>query len=403
MRKCLFAALFFAVSAVPVSAEVPLVAQLELTPTHTLPGIPVMFSVTVSNPNSVPKALYQAAEVTATTAQGERFTVGSSTGSLVSLVKPLSSTTSTIIPAGTSVTLFVPLGPELLRNTAFYDERLSVPGTYDLRMTIGKDNVITNTARLTVDTPTGDDLAVWKTATANGARLSVRSWLATDAATKYPASTYYRLLAFYAAPSEKPEDIIRVLQNALGGGVPQPLRDEFALQVAYDYGIIATTAATNGDFSAADAALRSANAALKPVLDHPANAFTGAEALTTADQINAIAADIQDKKSKKSAVVWRPLTPFVQCRTTAGLVQFGYTNSNQAQARIAIGSANRFEPEPADRGQVTEFKEGTHRKAALVPLFSGERTVKWLLDGSAAMFSADSDQPRTCDESDNDT
>jgi hypothetical protein len=402
MRRLFLSVVVLAVSAAAAFADVPLVAQLDLAPAHTLPGIPVMFVVTVTNPNSTAKTLYQAAELTATPAQGEAFTVQAGTGSTIFLAKPLSDSTSTVVPPGGSVTLFVPIGADVLRNAAFYDERLSAPGTYDLRMTIGRDGVRTNSARLTVDMPTGDDLAVWKAVTANAARLSSMSWLNANAVTKYPASAYYRFLAFYTAASEKPEDVLKAFQSALAGGVPQPLSDEFTVQVAYDYGMVATTAARNGDFGAADSALRSASATLKPVLEHPANAYTGAEALTMADEIAAVASDIDGRKTKKRTTVWQPLKPFVQCHTTTGLVQFGYTNSNQVPARIVIGSRNRFDPEPADRGQVTDFKEGTHRRAALVPLFSGERSVKWLLDGSTAVFSLDGEQPRTCDESDND-
>src|ERR1051325_924746 len=125
MRRLFLSVVVLAVSAAAAFADVPLVAQLDLAPAHTLPGIPVMFVVTVTNPNSTAKTLYQAAELTATRAQGEPFTVQAGTGSTIFLAKPLSDSTSTVVPPGGSVTLFVPIGAEVLRNDAFYDERLS--------------------------------------------------------------------------------------------------------------------------------------------------------------------------------------------------------------------------------------------------------------------------------------
>ena len=70
-------------------------------------------------------------------------------------------------------------------------------------------------------------------------------------------------------------------------------------------------------------------------------------------------------------------------------LSFGYFNRNYAQALdIAVGSANRFEPGPADRGQPTHFLPRRHTGifTVTVPADFGDRTLTWSVTAGGETF-----------------
>ncbi len=67
---------------------------------------------------------------------------------------------------------------------------------------------------------------------------------------------------------------------------------------------------------------------------------------------------------------------------------FGYNNPNAFAKTLAIGSTNRFAPNPQDRGQATLFLPGQQRNVFYVNFNSG--TLVWTLNGLTATAATNS-------------
>ena len=403
----LFCAVLLTMSFAPAGlADLPLAAHLELVPNRTLPGIPVMFAITVTNPNIEPKPFYEYARLTVTDTHGATFSVRwaeIADGSLLTTTRTGEGTShSTMIPKGGTVQYFVPIGEELMENGAFYDARLCAPGTYDLQMTLGQpDDAKTNVARLTVERPTGSDLAFWQaiSATAGNSGLNASMWPAAGRLIqKYPDSKYYHLLAFHRVASEKPEDMIAPMKQALAAGVTGPIADEFRDQIAYSLERMAQAAAGRGDFRAAEAALDQAKEYVEKTIEHPSTEYARQRAGDVSLHLQATASDIERKRLHRGVGLWLAMKPTVQCREQDGRIRFGYVNPNQA-VHLKVGRENHFDPDPSDRGQPVLFKSGG-KHTFRVALLAGERSLSWVLDGATAAFLLDAPTTKKCDESD---
>ncbi|MCU0499982.1 MAG: hypothetical protein MUF87_21735, partial [Anaerolineae bacterium] len=57
---------------------------------------------------------------------------------------------------------------------------------------------------------------------------------------------------------------------------------------------------------------------------------------------------------------------------------FGYNNNNSVSVTVPIGTSNRFNPAPQDRGQPTEFLPGRHRNVVAINLTTPQ-TMVWAL------------------------
>jgi hypothetical protein len=71
------------------------------------------------------------------------------------------------------------------------------------------------------------------------------------------------------------------------------------------------------------------------------------------------------------------------------IAYFGFRNNKSGAVELRIGSRNRFNPGPTDRGQPMLFPEGRstpYPKAAFSVVFDGDPLV-WLLDGRTATAS----------------
>jgi hypothetical protein len=388
-------------------ADQPLTAHLELVPNRTLPGIPVMFVVTVTNPNNGSKSFFEYAGLRVVDSHGAAFDVSwgqRDGGTYLSTPRAGQGASYTAaIPGGGTTAFYVPVGVELLENGAFYDSRLCVPGTYDLQMTLGQSGETrTNIARLTVEQPTGTDLAFWHAASdAAGPRgLNASTWLqAGGLVEKYPESRYYHLLAFHRAASEKPEEMIALMKQALTAGVTGPIADEFQEQAAYSFEGLAQREANGGNFKAADSALEQARAYVERTIDHPSTDYSRQVANDVYVHLQATAAGIERMRLRRSVSLWQPMKVFVQCREHDGSVRFGYQNPN-GTVLIKVGTENHFDPGPTDRGQPVQFAPGDGSHFFSAALLAGERKLSWVLKGATATFSLDAEVTRKCTDDD---
>jgi len=88
------------------------------------------------------------------------------------------------------------------------------------------------------------------------------------------------------------------------------------------------------------------------------------------------------------------IIPITECVTNFGngtyRAYFGYDNPNGVTVNIPVGANNRFQPEPANRGQTTSFLPGRQFDTVYVD-FDGN-LLSWKLDGNLATASSDPNQ-----------
>jgi hypothetical protein len=235
-----------------IAMKIPPMATLRLIPESTLPGIPVSFLITITNPTGQVLTLGDVMTLKATTDAGT-FDVLDFMRKEVALpsegVDQCGSAPCLHIAANGQRDLLVDVGPMLLENAFFLDPRLMKPGTYDLELTLydldrwfeEEAAIRTNAARMTVRQPTGVDLEVWnlmKKAVAPSDWV-LESWMGSDAAreiqTRFPASTYFpyvvSLASLMALPGAFTGDV-SAFDKALAMNPPVTLRDTLLLHKA---------------------------------------------------------------------------------------------------------------------------------------------------------------------------
>jgi hypothetical protein len=84
--------------------------------------------------------------------------------------------------------------------------------------------------------------------------------------------------------------------------------------------------------------------------------------------------------------------PVLECVTqtddTTFTAHFGYLNPNSVSVTVAVGSGNRFNPNPIDRGQTTVFLPGRQVRVFTVPFKRGNQV--WFLQGRTSTASTGS-------------
>ena len=87
-----------------------------------------------------------------------------------------------------------------------------------------------------------------------------------------------------------------------------------------------------------------------------------------------------------AGVAWaKKETPILECvfhDTGTGQYNslWGYNNSSGSTETIAIGSGNKFSPNPQNRGQPTSFLPGTNHNVFVVT-WNGSGSLTWTLNG----------------------
>jgi hypothetical protein len=396
-------AIFALLGASQVFAQGPSVrAKLEFTPNHTLPAIPVVASLALTNLTSGP------------------FTIGRDYGLAVSVngapsvplraeVGPHASGDGTIpaqlqygeeaggwldriaLKQGETKTFFFAPSSLVMGNDFFSDGTFSKPGTYDVTLTLRDGTIRSNTARLVVDDPKGEDLAVWSAAmTRGGGKWRDVEWQANYTfGMSHSASRYFVPSALLAMPGGD-DNRVAAIRALLAKDIPSPFKDVVRLALAEAYEGAADHAWSRGNI---DEAARQADAG-RAVLDDLSSTSQTDYGRVTAEAVRPNFLSRQDwqklytstHQPKPQPGQTRPVVPTIDCGDGAegkrgGLVFFGYDNPNEFDVEIQVGPENAFEPPPTDRGQLTVFETGHHRRAFELRLSAGE-IVKWTLDGT---------------------
>ena len=194
----------------PVSAaNQPVTATLELVPATTLPGTPVAFMVTAYNPNDSAHTLWSSARLTVTTPTSTFDAVGLLNQPFITIPSEQMDRCGDVaclqLPAHGQRQLYIDIDPSLAGNEFFADRRLSAPGVYTLQLALIETpgdgtttKIRTNPATLTIQQPTGADLAVWQLLQqiSGGKGWGITEWalagdsVAKEIRAKYASSSY---------------------------------------------------------------------------------------------------------------------------------------------------------------------------------------------------------------------
>ena len=371
--------LISATIAIPVlGATTGIQARLDIAPAHVLPGLPAMFIVSLSNRDTAAHSIANVLRLRVTPASGAEFVVR--WGSVREDSGVPGAPDVVVLAPGQTRELFFPATETLMNNEAFWDVRLTVPGTYDLRMDLGDGfDISTSTVRLKVDQPSGDDLAVWQLMQQkSGGGWPVDRWLGDTIASKFPRSTYARATIFLSAGSQ-----LRSLLPAAIDGLSGPTRDDLRLLLISQLQDAASKAFHAGDRKSGNDLTKQALQQIDQLRKEAVTAYASGQADEALARITAGSA-IRDADPNMR---YRKLIPLAACRDNDGTLLFGYQNDNKWPIVKHVGGDNHFDPSPGDRGQTTVFQPGKHKKAFIAAVLPNE-VLKWILDDNVASLTA---------------
>jgi hypothetical protein len=395
------------VAATALSGQQLPTAFLSLQPSQVLPGLPVAFLVTISNPNVQPVTLFDAMQLRVTSAAGTFTATGLGGRSVLNLpsdaVTPCGSAKCFVIPGKGQKQLYVDYGPGLADNEFFADERLNLPGVYSLQIVLraaAPDHsaaaITSNAASFTVVTPAGIDADasaflrqqapthVWALAQWATGGDAIASRIRSD----YATSAYVPWVAGFGRITS-PSAALNVIDSALAQNPPDSLRDNLLLlkgKLLAQWSGDALYAARNLDLALTFA--DQARATLDTLAKVAITDVTKQKATAALSQLytNATARASLDQFAAGDPPAPAQLVPHVDCVALGSgesfTAQFGYSNPNSANKVIQISDLNQVTPAPRDQGQPRIFKPGQHDHVFIAASPGGE--LKWHLDGNVA-------------------
>ncbi len=372
---------FLIAIAAQAASAASLKVTLALTPSETLPGVPVNVSLTVSNLTDKDIAV----------SNRVAFGVKSADGGSRRLVMDLPMqywndevewSGKYIVPAGGKIDLFMPVTEEF-DSPLFAEGQLNDPGQYDLVATVKGTSGATgdsNPAHLRIVSPTGEDLVIWKMfdeVSGTWVRLSCTSTIR-----KHPASSYYQLVSpfcvSFSTLDQYAHDVLQGFPTLAGAYL-----DAARFAVGHRYLHDAQTAYGQNKVALAGSISDAGRPIAQDLVDHPGSTFGPV-----------IGAWL--KKALGSETDWRtwyvrshtatttePVTPTVTCVTDHGggtfSAEFGFSNPNNYDIEVPIGTDNQVSPGPDEQGQPIEFAPGL--KESAFTLTGLTATTKWTLQG----------------------
>jgi hypothetical protein len=402
-------------------------ATLRLTPSVSLPGLPVGFVVTVANLTDRTLRIEDSAALHVTTKDGGQFDAEDVTGSGVFGLPKSPRVVHDPgylyipIPPRSNVEFYYRLGEDLTGNEFFTDSRLTAPGVYLLQLQLEAavaptelpagtdpivDTVVTDQEKLTIGTPEReDDIAIWAWLQAHkspsGQTLGAWAYgrdLAALVAATYPNSSYYPYLVGMAPAQDRTAELA-LYDRAIAMNPPEAVRYELLLQrgaAQMSWHVVDMDNGRN-----AESALAWGNAAVD-TLKKLVSIATINDVRLEAERIMA---EYRDRKQIDEEIAWlgandcpapKTVEPFVDCVSMSNddelTAWFGFNNPNDGGKMLLLGSRNQITPAPRDAGQPRWFKPGTYSR--IVASETRGDTIIWHLDGSRAVASRGS---RRCD------
>jgi hypothetical protein len=397
--------------AMTAAAEAPPTATLRLIPESTLPGIPVSFLVTITNPTDQVFTV-DAMTLKATTDEGTFDVLGEANREMLPLpseaVDDCGGMSCLHVPANGQRDLLIDVTPMLLGNEFFFDRRLMKPGTYDLELMLYRADrrfevvtIRTNTSKFSVRQPTGVDLEVWNflNETVAPYEWEPQSWagarplLTAEIQLKYPTSAYVPSVVPFGAPVQFPGDV-SAIDHALAMEPPVTVRDNLLWYKAEHLAQLSRSALRadrNVEQTVAfadrarDAFLELQRVAISDPMRQ--RATKGLTRLYT----RAMALQDIEEYEQNDPPAPEKVIPRVECVTRGGgktfTARFGYENPNKIAKMIQIGNLNQVTPAPRDQGQPRLFGLGSN--ATVFTASSPGGNLTWHLDGQKAVATRD--------------
>ncbi len=406
--------LLFAIA--PVSsqaAQLPIV-RLDFVPARTLPGVPVTLVVTITNPGDQPLELIEQVNVFVTPPRGEPFFALDDTSysprESFALSPELDS--RVVLRPGESRTFVTP-ADLMSQPQLFLDERLSWPGTYRIRLTVGSgplgalSTAESNEATLTVIEPQGPDAVVWNRmlALSNGEGWNLMNWihsaptLAKEVFTIAPSSGYTPYLAQFKW-GQTPAQLREGIEYAISLRPEGPIADSLKGALAGWYAERGEEALANGDLERALELY--AESRRRTVEVDRTTAYSWVREYGErwlADPMNSepviggrFAGNVEAMATSTEAV-----TPFVECvdpgftNSDPYIVWFGYHNPNTGKRFLEWGKGNDLTPSAPKQQPPRVFLPGRQKYGFSVTTHVDR--VTWTVDGTKATAARDT-QPR---------
>lgn len=400
-KSSAFALLLFICCAELAAGAPPPIATLDVLPDSTLPGLPVAFVVTLTNPASTVQRVTETLRLQVQTRDTTFFAHG-------------------IVPTETQLGMpreqttdchslrCVTLQPHEQRqvyidfpeNGFFFDERLNAIGTFTLELRLvvatesGTVEIRTNPAKLTIRQPIGADAQVWALMqqTSDGSAWDLRRWLMgeqIEAIRRQFSSSGYAPWTVAFAHAGEPTASLKLFDDALATKPTGALRDNLLWQKAISLQKWSRSALVyDRDVEKAVALSEKARQTLQTLRDMASSAVMRKRAESALTQVitrDAANAELQNLSALDPAAPGHVI-PNVNCvfkgANGSFAAAFGYANNNSVMKVIPIGTRNRFGPGQADRGLPSAFRSGVWRMVVTAPAESGE--ISWFLDGSVA-------------------
>jgi hypothetical protein len=385
---------------------------LTLLPSSTLPGLPVGFLLTIANPSPQPQTLSDFIRLKVSTPTGTFSAGGLRRETTLHLpgdqLEKCSFMSCLTIPGNGERQLYVRFGPMLVQNEFFADRRLSSPGRYDLRATLSLmtspggplTDVDSDTQTLTIQQPTGADLAVWTfLQQSSGNAWSEEDWIhrgdtvASEIRSTYPTSQYAPWVAAIGPPTTTLDTKLARLDAGLSGNPAAALRDELLLEKGGILEGLSRSALTGErDADKALSLAEQARAVFTELRNVALTAYMRAQAndalahLVTRPNAFATIRSLADHDPPAPAAV----VPRVECVQPGPgqsfTARFGYTNPNRVLKVLQIGADNQVTPAPRETGQPRVFAAGNHSNVFVASSPGGNLT--WHLDGNKATATA---------------
>jgi len=328
MKSFTFGLLAVAVAASAAGDNVTL--TLAASPTQLLPGTPAAFIVTMKNSTALPVTVMNSIRLLGSRG-GNVFVATTAPGRDVATL-PADQTAKSddmrciTIDPGSTRQLYLDFGQALVENEFFFDPQLSQSGAVDVQLEFLIDTegsaatVMTNSVTLTIMTPSGADLQVWRhmQELAGKPNWTTAEWITYGAqleqwtASNYPASMYNAWMPAYAAAN----DPIPAYDAALALDPPAALRDMLLYGKALKLDRESRDAligARNEDnaLALADAARNAVNALLKVTTTDTVR--SRAQALSTAILTRKTADEIMKTLLQEAPPAPQPVRPHVDC------------------------------------------------------------------------------------------
>jgi hypothetical protein len=380
--------LLLLVIAAETASAASLKVALAVTPSETLPGVPVSVSLTISNLTQKDIAISNRV------AFGVKFADGGSSRLVMDFPMQywngeVEWSGKYIVPAGGKIDLFMPV-TEDFDSPLFAEGQLNDPGQYDLVATVKGTSGTTadsNAAHLHIITPTGEDQAVWKVFEGEVSGGAIRR-TCTTVIRQHPASRYYQLVSpfcvSFSTLDQYAHDVLQGFPSLTGAYL-----DAARFAVAGHYLSEAQTAYGQNKFASAGSISAAGQPIAQDLIDHPGSTFGVVAGAWTKRQL------VDEAGWRKHFDnLWGPkpvlnVSPSVTCVTDNGdgtfSVDFGFDNPNNYDIEVPIGVDNQISPGPNGQGQPIEFAPG--KKESVFTVKGLTSAAKWTLQGKAVKAS----------------